>query len=193
MSGTELFPTLGMHCAEATCHQLDFLPFTCAACKEIFCLDHRTYKGHNCPKGDWKGATVTICPACTKAVRTDGGDEGAALKRHSADCNPSHSRRALKKAVCPVKGCSQKMTISNRVTCRDCFQDTCLRHRFVADHRCPVLEINKPSIEAKRSSKFFEALSKRSGDGCSESAKAASDRKQKNLPSVGANKAVEAF
>lgn len=30
---------IGSHCSE--CRQLDFLPFTCAKCKLVFCLDHR--------------------------------------------------------------------------------------------------------------------------------------------------------
>jgi hypothetical protein len=26
----------------------DFLPFECSACHEVFCLEHRTFKDHNC-------------------------------------------------------------------------------------------------------------------------------------------------
>lgn len=34
--GTEAFPDLGKHCQLLDCHQLDFLPFTCDGCKQVF-------------------------------------------------------------------------------------------------------------------------------------------------------------
>jgi len=34
--GTEAFPDLGKHCQRVDCHQLDFLPFTCDGCKQVF-------------------------------------------------------------------------------------------------------------------------------------------------------------
>lgn len=34
--GTEAFPDLGKHCQHVDCHQLDFLPFTCDGCKQVF-------------------------------------------------------------------------------------------------------------------------------------------------------------
>jgi len=40
---------LGTHCDFASCHQLDFLPFTCSLCKQVFCLTHNVPSSHMCP------------------------------------------------------------------------------------------------------------------------------------------------
>ncbi|XP_064599072.1 LOW QUALITY PROTEIN: AN1-type zinc finger protein 1-like [Liolophura sinensis] len=38
----------GQHCSVKICKQLDFLPFTCDGCGQIFCLDHRSKDAHSC-------------------------------------------------------------------------------------------------------------------------------------------------
>ncbi|XP_077983492.1 AN1-type zinc finger protein 1-like [Glandiceps talaboti] len=39
---------IGQHCSVITCKQLDFLPFTCNGCLQLFCLEHRSIDSHNC-------------------------------------------------------------------------------------------------------------------------------------------------
>eukprot|EP00922_Rhytidocystis_sp_ex-Travisia-forbesii_P023842 GHVS01034994.1.p1 GENE.GHVS01034994.1~~GHVS01034994.1.p1 ORF type:complete len:422 (+),score=44.73 GHVS01034994.1:183-1448(+) len=39
---------VGAHCSKADCHKLDFLPFLCAHCNQLFCLTHRTPSSHQC-------------------------------------------------------------------------------------------------------------------------------------------------
>lgn len=34
--GTEAFPDLGRHCQRSDCNQLDFLPFKCDGCHQVF-------------------------------------------------------------------------------------------------------------------------------------------------------------
>uniref|UniRef100_A0A803N7V0 AN1-type domain-containing protein n=1 Tax=Chenopodium quinoa TaxID=63459 RepID=A0A803N7V0_CHEQI len=52
--GTEAFPDLGRHCQYSDCYQLHFLPFGCNRCQKVFCVEHRTYMSHDCPKSDDK-------------------------------------------------------------------------------------------------------------------------------------------
>ncbi|CAM9205804.1 unnamed protein product [Discosporangium mesarthrocarpum] len=39
-------------CSREGCSRHDFLPFVCAACGGIFCLDHRSIRAHDCEKGE---------------------------------------------------------------------------------------------------------------------------------------------
>ncbi|KAG8441890.1 hypothetical protein GDO86_010899 [Hymenochirus boettgeri] len=39
---------IGQHCSAEHCGQLDFLPFQCDACSQVFCLEHRSKESHSC-------------------------------------------------------------------------------------------------------------------------------------------------
>ncbi|XP_028778642.1 zinc finger AN1 domain-containing stress-associated protein 12-like [Neltuma alba] len=135
--GTEAFPDLGSHCHHVDCNQLDFLPFTCDACSQVFCLEHRSYKSHNCPKSHHRSRKVVVCPTCSMSIETTGyneDDEKAILQKHdrSGMCDPSKK----KKPTCSVRRCKEVLTFSNTCTCKNCHLKVCLRHRFPADHAC---------------------------------------------------------
>ncbi|XP_077216477.1 zinc finger (AN1-like) family protein [Tasmannia lanceolata] len=153
--GTEAFPELGKHCQESYCNQLDFLPFKCDGCRKVFCLDHRSYKSHDCPKSEHKNRTVVLCNLCSMSIEREGEDEEKViLERHamSGDCDPSKKQ----KPKCPVKRCKEVLTFSNTNTCKVCLQKVCLKHRFPTDHSC----------NPKASSKFLIALAARSRKEC---------------------------
>lgn len=42
------FPNLGKSCSWHLCKTLDFLPFTCVSCNQIFCKEHFHQYSHNC-------------------------------------------------------------------------------------------------------------------------------------------------
>ncbi|KAL5022860.1 hypothetical protein ScPMuIL_002015 [Solemya velum] len=42
------FPTIGKHCSIKSCQRLDFLPFECDGCLNIYCADHKTKDSHDC-------------------------------------------------------------------------------------------------------------------------------------------------
>ncbi|KAL2523380.1 Zinc finger AN1 domain-containing stress-associated protein 12 [Forsythia ovata] len=157
--GSEAFPDLGRHCQNPDCHQLDFLPFTCNACSKVFCLEHRSYKSHDCPKSDVNSRKVVVCEICSASIETtghDGEDEKKILERHekSRDCDP----KKKKKPACPVRRCKEVLTFSNTATCKICQIKVCLKHRFPADHGC------KPSM--LDNNKFLVALAARNGKDC---------------------------
>ncbi|CAI0438286.1 unnamed protein product [Linum tenue] len=137
--GTPAFPDLGKHCFVEECKQLDFLPFTCDRCRQVFCLDHRSYLKHNCAKADKKDVTVVVCPLCAKGVRLIGDeDPNISWETHvNTECDPSNYDKVTKKRKCPVRGCREFLTFSNTIKCRDCTKDHCLKHRFGPDHTCP--------------------------------------------------------
>ncbi|CAN8286930.1 unnamed protein product [Cochlearia groenlandica] len=146
--GTPEFPDLGKHCSVEICKQIDFLPFTCDRCFQVFCLDHRSYMKHTCPKGDRADVTVVICPLCAKGVRLNPEeDPNITWEKHvNTDCDPSNYEKATKKKKCPVSRCKEHLTFSNTIKCRDCNVDHCLKHRFGTDHACPGPRKPEPSF-----------------------------------------------
>ncbi|ONK65451.1 uncharacterized protein A4U43_C07F37250 [Asparagus officinalis] len=137
--GTPEFPDLGKHCSVGDCKLNDFLPFTCDRCQKVFCLQHRRYGTHQCPNANDEDITVLKCPLCAKGVRlVPNQDPNITWDVHvNTDCDPSNYQRATEKKKCPVPGCREPLTISNKIQCRDCIQDHCLKHRFGPDHKCP--------------------------------------------------------
>lgn len=136
--GTPEFPDLGKHCSVQDCNQLDFLPFTCDVCRQVFCLEHRSYSKHHCPNATEKDVTVLVCPLCAKAVRlVPNEDPNLTWDQHvRTSCDPSNYAKVQKKPRCPVRGCRENLTFSNKMVCKDCKQEVCLKHRFGPDHNC---------------------------------------------------------
>ncbi|KAH7674383.1 AN1-like Zinc finger domain-containing protein [Dioscorea alata] len=133
--GTEAFPELGAHCSYEDCYQLDFLPFNCDGCQKVFCLEHRTYKEHDCPKAEQKSRIVVVCEACTVSIEKKAGEKDEAiLERHrkAGECDITKKQ----KPKCPVKRCKEILTFSNNSTCKSCNLKVCLKHRFPNDHQC---------------------------------------------------------
>lgn len=83
--------------------------------------------------------TVLICPLCAKGVRLiPNEDPNITWESHvNIDCDPSNYQKATKKKRCPAPGCQEVLTLSNKIRCRDCTLEHCLKHRFGPDHRCP--------------------------------------------------------
>nr|ACU23624.1 unknown [Glycine max] len=137
--GTPEFPDLGKHCAVSDCKLIDFLPFTCDCCDQVYCLDHRSYNKHQCTKADKQDVTVVICPLCAKGVRlVPDQDPNITWENHvNTECDPSNYEKVTKKKKCPVPGCRVILVFSNTIKCRDCTVEHCLKHRFGPDHKCP--------------------------------------------------------
>ncbi|KAI4388026.1 hypothetical protein MLD38_000402 [Melastoma candidum] len=175
--GTEAFPNLGEHCGHPDCHRLDFLPFNCDGCLSSFCLEHRSYDAHDCPKPGLTSRRVAVCKACSAAIETTSQDEGVALLRHenSGECDPSKR----KKSVCPVERCRERLTFSNTCECKTCQVKVCLRHRFPADHACKGRG-QAGGVEAWGwNEKFLVALAIRSRSGAKDCGKEENEKKKK--------------
>ncbi|KAI3865189.1 hypothetical protein MKX03_005829 [Papaver bracteatum] len=137
--GTPEFPDLGKHCTVEDCKLIDFLPFTCDRCNQVYCLEHRSFIKHQCPNANKQDVTVVICPLCAKGVRLiPDEDPNITWETHvNTECDPSNYEKATKKKKCPVPRCKENLTFSNTIKCRDCTVEHCLKHRFGPDHQCP--------------------------------------------------------
>ena len=62
------FSDLGKHCH--FCNQKDYLPFRCPGCDNWFCLNHRNYYSHTCPKSPYYNKrTQPRNKTTTKSIR----------------------------------------------------------------------------------------------------------------------------
>ena len=86
-----------------------------------------------------KDVTVLICPLCAQGVRLNPSkDPNITWDTHvNTDCDPSNYQKVTKKQKCPVPGCKETLTFSNKIRCKDCTKEHCLKHRFGPDHKCP--------------------------------------------------------
>ncbi|CAG8959951.1 hypothetical protein HYFRA_00012668 [Hymenoscyphus fraxineus] len=116
-------PTLtGSHCQYGPCNQLDFLPYRCESCHNVFCGDHRTESNHKCTKeGEW-----------------------ATRKRLQEIARPSLGAGKLKPDIekaCASPDCKTiigtSLSIPNH--CDKCNRDYCMSHRLNEEHNCAKL------------------------------------------------------
>ena len=69
-------------------------------CKmQTFCLDHRTYKSHDCTRPDERNRKVFVCNICSTSIETTGifgHNEKAIIDKHlnSKDCDPAKKKKA---------------------------------------------------------------------------------------------------
>ena len=56
---------------------LDFLPYKCPGCKEIFCGEHWKFTAHSCPKERdiIENRVVPTCPLCHEVVPVARGQD----------------------------------------------------------------------------------------------------------------------
>ena len=129
---------LGAHCSVPECQQIDFLPFKCDCCAEIFCLQHRTYQAHACQKAGSRDTSTIVCPICAKAVKlTSDDDPNAVFERHTqTDCDPNNYAKVHQRPKCPASGCKEKLGAINTYTCKECGTQVCMKHRFPESHQC---------------------------------------------------------
>lgn len=130
------FDHVGRHCSLETCHQRDFLPFTCDICKGSFCLDHRTYASHNCVGKERKDMTSISCPICGDSIKfsqSQNIDELWTIHFEN-ECIQTSKSKAIDK--CVSKSCKIRLGPSNRFQCPQCKELVCLSHRRPEDHQC---------------------------------------------------------
>ncbi|KAF9943059.1 zinc finger, AN1-type domain [Mortierella alpina] len=138
-------PSIGKHCSDSTCSQLDFLPFSCQYCKQIFCQDHWRLEGHVCPKRDeatQQDQRVPICPLCSKPVPVKKGeDPNLRMEQHiSAGCPEpaTTTSKPIYTNSCHFKACKNRSAIP--IVCQKCRLNYCLKHRLEGDHACASLQ-----------------------------------------------------
>jgi len=130
---------VGAHCALPECRQRDFLPWKCDCCSQLYCLDHRSYVAHACLASGVKDHRAVLCPLCAQSIHfVEGGEDiNKQFERHCAtDCTPGLRAERVQKKRCPVPGCREKLTASNKSACSRCRVEHCLGHRHADSHSC---------------------------------------------------------
>ncbi|KAI0504827.1 hypothetical protein KFK09_015780 [Dendrobium nobile] len=135
---TPAFAVLSKHCGVEECELIDFMPFNCDRCDQVFCLHHRNSTEHLCPVANQIDMTLLICPLCAQGVRLlPNEDPDITWDIHvNCECDPSTYQKDSKKKCCPAAGCKEILFFSNTIRCKDCNQEHCLRHKFAPDHNC---------------------------------------------------------
>ncbi|XP_029205327.1 AN1-type zinc finger protein 1-like isoform X2 [Acropora millepora] len=109
--------SLGTHCSLAECKRLDFLPFHCSHCSQVFCLDHRTPASHKCSQLGSNDVERHILSGCKSLVVA----------------KPKKSNK------CSLKTCHQHGLMP--FVCPECNKNHCVRHRHAEDHFCSALQV----------------------------------------------------
>ena len=135
---------MGIHCAEQTCHQLDFLPFTCNLCHNTFCIEHRSYKEHKCTEAYRKDKLVPTCPLCGQALPVSKGmDADQRVNKHiEMECKSENKVRTKSNALCNFSSCKVRELVP--VICENCHLHFCLNHRFPDQHNCQQAQRREP-------------------------------------------------
>ncbi|GAA5917732.1 hypothetical protein JCM6882_009367 [Rhodosporidiobolus microsporus] len=139
------FLTIGRHCREPSCNQLDFLPFKCPCCALDFCGEHwRPPQGHKCAKWDPVKADNRIpsCPLCSQPISfPPSTDPNIPMDAHlSSSCPALHPHLASAPRFKPANECAEKKCKTKMIQpiqCDKCRAKFCPKHRFERDHACP--------------------------------------------------------
>jgi len=162
-------PELGKHCSfkslgsSGACNYLDFLPFKCENCSQIFCEEHRYPEDHNCSVSYDK--VIPTCPVCNQIIYLKpGADVNLEVNNHiNAGC-PQVAKPNLRKFSCSVKGCPTKEL--QKIVCPYCKKEFCSSHKYTSSHECikqhPKQSVDKEVVEAGPN--FWDLVSDRLGD-----------------------------
>eukprot|EP01130_Rhizamoeba_saxonica_P013266 TRINITY_DN5647_c0_g1_i3.p1 TRINITY_DN5647_c0_g1~~TRINITY_DN5647_c0_g1_i3.p1 ORF type:complete len:201 (-),score=16.40 TRINITY_DN5647_c0_g1_i3:355-957(-) len=129
-------PDVGQHCGVAVCQQLDFLPFVCEQCQGIFCENHQKFSDHGCDTSIDK--VVPTCPLCNQIIVVlSGQNVNTLVNRHIEAGCPKEDMRKMVTYRCSFGRCRKKEKV--RMSCRECEEQFCMRHRYPRNHECPSL------------------------------------------------------
>lgn len=135
------FSDKGAHCEAEYCHKLDFLPFKCEFCGHLYCVEHFRPRDHACTSPGEKALNklAAICPLCDSVLKyTEADDLEGVMSEHQKTelCLYKREHKDAPRPRCPVKGCREILTFSNRLECKKCGNMVCLKHRAPQDHVC---------------------------------------------------------
>lgn len=138
------FADVGAHCSMSLCRQQDFLPFTCAHCLQVFCMEHRETGQHGCSVDITERGKMPVCPVCSATIKIKASDVAdAVVNRHIlSKCKDDIfdvqlEKKKIKDAKhCDFRGCHNKEKYET-VLCSGCGLTFCLSHRHQDTHACP--------------------------------------------------------
>jgi len=138
------FSELGKHCSKDLCKQIDFLPFECKECHQIFCKDHFPLSAHPCSVDISKKGTMPQCPVCGQFVKVTAGQNADAIvnqhilqncKSLVMESTTEAKQKEKKLKECGLKGCHNPDGYDT-IVCSGCQKKFCLTHRLPDSHDC---------------------------------------------------------
>jgi len=152
------FDFLGERCSLPNCRRHDYLPFTCEACKLVFCSEHGTPSSHRCsslnssgsPSSDSSPSSSHLVPVACKAcglivsripANASAAAKAAVLRIHKTSCTESRKNAP----VCGAADCKERL--SSPIMCQGCSVAYCVRHRSAARHSCVALRASSKNQE----------------------------------------------
>lgn len=102
---------VGHHCTE--CRELDFLALQCRDCRKWHCHEHGIRHASRCAQ-----------------TRGNASDESKKANQSTG----KHTKKSKKKK-CRADKCKANLNILS-MTCPDCSQEFCTKHRMPTDHKC---------------------------------------------------------
>jgi hypothetical protein len=144
------FANTGAQCALPSCRQQDFLPFKCSACASSFCLEHRTFAAHSCPRAAASDVQVFVCPLCAGGIRlTAGATADALFAQHerSPECARARAARAAdaRAPTCGAPRCKKKLAPGLKTTCAACRREFCSAFAVRAGGGAPRPQLPSPA------------------------------------------------
>ena len=155
------FSTLGQHCSIPSCHQLDFLPFKCDYCSNLYCLQHRSIQSHQCTHTSDIGKTIPTCAICQQKIYIPANAEpDNIMNQHISSNCTTHLFNNIQEHVKQVKNnklhcdyinTSTQIKCSNKnnyetLRCKLCHNQYCLTHRDIYSHQCTAQSKLRPSL-----------------------------------------------
>lgn len=129
---------VGARCALSTCRMLDYLPFRCASCSQLFCAEHQTPAAHTCAAAPASARFVPTCPMCNEPVPVPPGrDPNVVMASHIDQGCP---RRKRSNPKCALSSCSVRDPAAT--VCKSCTMTFCIQHRLETDHECTFKSSN---------------------------------------------------
>ncbi|CAH8545636.1 unnamed protein product [Schistosoma turkestanicum] len=123
---TEL--SIGAHCSQEDCKQLDFLPIQCEYCDRIFCKIHSSITAHNCPVPN---STYQSSRSIQSQFHSDHEDDDSTNNK-----------------LCSYHSCNQRQLVL--LSCDACHGNFCISHKQKEIHECSSLaKSNHQSTESQ--------------------------------------------
>ncbi|XP_065913355.1 AN1-type zinc finger protein 1-like isoform X2 [Dysidea avara] len=108
----------GKHCALGSCQQLDFLPFVCEACSQVFCKEHCKPEQHQCD--------------CLEST-----SQQPSIGQTSGESKPLFP--------CELSGCDRSELVA--INCVCCHKNFCIIHRHPDDHDCQEKSVSSSNVK----------------------------------------------
>lgn len=124
-------PHIGETCV--ICNRNDYLPFKCAHCTKIVCIDHKVNHGFDCP---------------------------LARTKFEFDISSKTNAESIRKACDFCRKITLELELSK---CLHCSGNHCLYHRHQIQHKCPKLALDSEARlrdEVEKNEKRQEALNR---------------------------------